>query len=144
MFARILLAWDGSEVSLRAYDAAIDLTRRYDAELVAVSIAYSPSHTETSADREESVGAARRYLEETFGELRDRAERAGVGVVHEIIEGASPAEALLRHAHEHGFDVIVCGHHHSRRIGRLLLHGVAEALLAEGTIPLLIVSDPER
>ena len=47
MFQRILIAWDGSEVSLRAFDAAIDVTRRYDAELTAVSIAYSPAHAET-------------------------------------------------------------------------------------------------
>ena len=43
MFQRIMLAWDGSEVALRAFDVAIDVTRRYEAELVAVSIAYSPA-----------------------------------------------------------------------------------------------------
>jgi nucleotide-binding universal stress UspA family protein len=144
MFQRILLAWDGSEASLRAYDVAIDLTRRYDAELVAVSIAYSPAHAETAADREESETAAQRYLEQTFLELRDRAERAGVQVEHDIIEGSEPARALLDHAHAHAFDLIVCGHHHTRRAGRLLLHGVAEGLLSDGTIPLLIVSDSGR
>ena len=144
MFQRILLAWDGSEASLRAYDVAIDLTRRYDAELVAASIAYSPAHAETAADREESETAAQRYLEQTFLELRDRAERAGVQVEHDIIEGSEPARALLDHAHAHAFDLIVCGHHHTRRAGRLLLHGVAEGLLSDGTIPLLIVSDSGR
>ncbi len=47
MFQRILLAWDGSEVALRAFDLAIDLTRRYDGELSVVSVAYSPAHAET-------------------------------------------------------------------------------------------------
>jgi nucleotide-binding universal stress UspA family protein len=44
MFQRFLLAWDGSHVALRAFDVAIDLVRRYEGELVAVSIAYSPGH----------------------------------------------------------------------------------------------------
>ena len=83
------------------------MTRRYEAELVAVSIAYSPAHAETAGDREESADAAHRYLQETFGEVADRAERAGVDVEHEIIEGETPARALLDYAHEHGFDLIV-------------------------------------
>jgi nucleotide-binding universal stress UspA family protein len=141
MFQRILIAWDGSALALRAFDVAIDVTRRYDAELVAVSIAYSPAHAETAGDREESADAAHRYLQETFGEVVDRAERAGVDVEHQIIEGQTPARALLDHAHEHGFDLLVMGHHHSRRAGRLLLRGVTQQLLADATIPVLVVSD---
>ena len=78
MFQRFLLAWDGSRVALRAFDVAIDLARRYEGELVAVSIAYRPGHAETSSDRDESAAAARRYLQESFTEVRDRADRAGV------------------------------------------------------------------
>jgi nucleotide-binding universal stress UspA family protein len=141
MFRRFLLAWDGSRVALRAFDVAIDLVRRYEGELVAVSIAYSPGHAETSSDRQESVAAARRYLQESFAEVRDRADRAGVRVEHEIIQGDQPARALLNHAHEHGFDLIVCGQHHSRRAGRLLLHGVAEDLVSAAMTPVLVVGE---
>jgi nucleotide-binding universal stress UspA family protein len=141
MFQRILIAWDGSPVAARAFDHAIDITRRYDAELVAVSIAYSPSHAETPADRAESVNAAHAYLRETFREIADRAQRAGVAVSHEIVDGEAPAEALAAYAHEHGFDLIVCGHHHSRRAGRLLLRGISQDLLATTTVPILVVSD---
>jgi nucleotide-binding universal stress UspA family protein len=139
MFQRILLAWDGSEIALAAFDVAIDLTRRYDGELQVVSVAYSPSHAETTADRVESEDAAHRYLETTFDEVKDRAERAGVEVEHQILEGDAPARVLLAHAHEHGFDLIVCGHHHARRAGRLLLRGVAQDLIGEGATPVLVV-----
>jgi|ERR1700684_150810 nucleotide-binding universal stress UspA family protein len=141
MFQRILLAWDGSEVALRAFDVAIDLTRRYEAELVAVSVAYSPAHAETRADRAESTDAAHRYLEATFDEVKDRAERAGVGVEHQIVEGETPAKALLAYVHDHGFDLIVSGHHHQRRAGRLLLTGITQDLLANAPVPMLVVSD---
>lgn len=144
MFQRILIAWDGSEVALRAFDVAIDVTRRYDAELVVVSIAYSPAHAETASDREESADAAHRYLQTTFGEVADRADRAGVSVEHQIVEGETPARALVDYAHEHGFDLLVCGHHRSHRAGRLLLRGVTQELLRTATIPVLIVSDETR
>jgi nucleotide-binding universal stress UspA family protein len=141
MFQRFLLAWDGSQVALRAFDVAIDITRRYEGELIAVSIAYSPAHAETSSDREESSDAARRYLQESFAEVRDRADRAGVTVEHHIIDGDHPARVLIDHAHHHGFDLIICGQHHSRRAGRLLLHGVAEDLVNAAVIPVLVIGE---
>lgn len=141
MFQRILIAWDGSPVALQAFDAAIDIARRYGAELVAVSIAYSPAHAETEGDRAETADAAQRYLAQTFREVVDRAERAGVEVTHQIIEADKPAAALLDYCHEHGFDLIVCGHHHARRAGRLLLRGVAEELIETSTAPVLVVGD---
>jgi nucleotide-binding universal stress UspA family protein len=144
MFQRILLAWDGSEVALRAFDAAIDMSRRYEAELVAVSIAYSPAHAETDLDRRQTAEAAQRYLASTFAEVADRAQRAGVAVEHEIIEGATPTSALAAYAHEHGFDLIVCGHHHSRRAGRLLLRGVMQDLVEATSTPVLVISDERR
>ena len=140
MFQRILLAWDGSETSLLAFDVAIDVTRRYDAELVVVSVAYSPAHAETGADRRETVNAAHRYLAQTFEEVADRAQRAGVHVTHEIVDGDTPAHALNDYAHAHGVDLIVCGHHPTRRAGRLLLHDIAQDLIQQPT-PVLVVSN---
>jgi nucleotide-binding universal stress UspA family protein len=143
MFQRILLAWDGSEIALRAFDAAIDVTRHYDAELIAVSIAHSPAHAETATDRKETEEAAHRYLEQTFAEVIDRAHRVGIEVTHEIIDGRTPASALLQYAHNHGFDLIVCGHHRSGRAGRLLLKGVAQELIENGA-PILVINDGPR
>jgi nucleotide-binding universal stress UspA family protein len=143
MFQRILLAWDGSEVARRAFSVAVDLTRRFDGDLTAVSIAYSPAHAETEADRAESAEAARRFLEETFASVRDRADRAGVRVEQTVIEGDPPGDAVLDYAHEHGFDLIVCGHHHTTRAGRLLLRGVDERLVADARIPVLVIGDRE-
>ncbi len=143
MFQRILLAWDGSEVALRAFDFAIDIARRYEAELVAVSIAYSPAHAETAADRDETVEAAHRYLTHTFEEVVDRAHRAGVDVSHKIIDGPTPAKALLSYSDRHGFDLIVCGHHHSGRAGRLLLKGIVPQLIDSG-VPVMVVGSNPR
>ncbi len=138
MFQRILLAWDGSAVSRRAFDLAIHLGRRYESDLVAVSIADSPAHAETRADRAESADAARRYLE---GTLPTCAITRNAAVGYEIVEGEDPSHAVLAYAHEHGFDLIVAGHHHSACAGRLLLRGVAEKLVARACIPVMIVGE---
>lgn len=143
MFQRIVISWDGSDAALRAFDVAIDLTRRYQAELVAVSIAYSPAHAETDADREESASAARRYLQESFAEVKDRAERVGIDVEHHIIAADHPVPAILAYVHEHGFDLIVCGHHHGSRAGRHLLASFAGDLVSAATTPLLVVGESD-
>ncbi len=140
MFQEILIAWDGSRPAERAFDLAVDIARRYGAELVAASVAHSPAHAETEGDRLESVDAAARYLRETFEKFCDRADRAGVDVRQEIIEGEHPAQDLLDYAREHGFDLVIIGHHRNRRSGRFLLHGIAERLIASAEIPVLVVS----
>ena len=141
MIQQILIAWDGSRPAHRALDVAIDLARRYEAELVAASVAHSPAHAETEADRTESVDAARRYLEDTLRAVADRAERVGVPLTHVIIEGDAPADDLLGYAHEHGVDLVVVGHHRNRRPGRFLLHGLAERMIARADMPVLVVSN---
>jgi len=142
MFTRLLLAWDGSPSAQRALDLAVSVARRYGAEIVAASVAHSPTHAETEEDRVESVDATRRFLEESFSRVRDRAERAGVAVEHVIVEGEEPADDIIRYAHEHGFDLVVAGHHRGgRRPGRLVLHGLADRLVAHSDVPVLIVGD---
>jgi nucleotide-binding universal stress UspA family protein len=37
-------------------------------------------------------------------QARDRADRAGVTVEHQIIHGGHHARALIQHAHQHGFE----------------------------------------
>jgi nucleotide-binding universal stress UspA family protein len=141
MFQQIMIAWDGSAASLAAFDVAIDITRRYDGELTAVSVAYSPAHAETRSDRAESADAARRHLERSFLDVADRAQRAGVDAQHTIIDGDQPAQALRNYSDQHGFDLIVCGHHRTQRAGRLLLRDLADQLYREATIPVLVVAE---
>jgi nucleotide-binding universal stress UspA family protein len=143
MFHRILLAWDGSRPARHALDAAVDLARRYDADIVVVSVAHAPAHAETREDRAESTAAAREHLEGTLAGVRDRADRVGVPLEHVVLEGDRPAEEILAYAHRHGFDLVVAGRHRTGRAGRLLLHELAERLARQGTLPVLIVGETD-
>ena len=141
MFQRILIAWDASRPAQHALDLAVDLARRYDGEIIAVSIAQSPTHAETREDREESVQAAREHLQATLGDLRDRADRIGVPLEHVIVNGSHPADDILRFAREHAVDLIVVGRHSKGRAGRLLLHGLSERFAQSAPLPVLIVGE---
>jgi nucleotide-binding universal stress UspA family protein len=141
MFQRVLVGWDGSRPAKRALDLAVDLARRYDAEIIALSVAHSPAHAETEADRVESVEAARAHLTESFANVSDAAPRVGVALEHVVIEGDHPADDLIAYAHEHGFDLVVVGHHR-RRGGRFVVHGLTERLVDVCDVPVLVVTEP--
>jgi nucleotide-binding universal stress UspA family protein len=141
MFHHILLAWDGSPSAERAVDVVIDLARRYDADVTAASVAYAPANAETTADRRESVDAARRHLEEGFERIRDRAERAGVELDQQILESDDPASALLAYAHDHAFDLVVVGHHTRGRGGRVLFGGLSDRLTENPRVPVLVIGN---
>ena len=124
MFQRILVAWDGSELAGQALDLAVDLARTYRAEVVAASVL--------------APGADGRALDAAFAAARE-SRCGGVEVEHAVIRGRHPAADLLGFAHEHGFDLLVIGHHRDTGPGRLALHGVTEHLVSASRVPVLVV-----
>jgi nucleotide-binding universal stress UspA family protein len=131
MFQLILVPWDASDLCGRALDAAVQLAREYEAEIVAVSVL-----TPSGPDRETAMV--------TFDQARKAADTAGVPITHDVIEGRRPAHDLHAYAHSLGFDLIVVGHHRDHRPGVLMLHGVTEHLVSECEVPLLVVPGPPR
>jgi nucleotide-binding universal stress UspA family protein len=127
VFQRVLVAWDGSELAEQALDMAVDLARTYDAEIVAASVL--------------GPGVDGHALDTAFASAREQ-RCAGVAVEHRVISGRHPAADLLDFAHEHGFDLLVIGHHRGKVPGRLLLHGVTEHLVSACRLPVLVVGSP--
>jgi len=126
MFQRILIAWDGSTVAVRAFDTAIDLTRRYDAELVAASVAYSPAHAQTHADREESTDAACPGVVDDDRGVAGEGGRRGDGLDRGDVEGDGDEARVVGWLRVAGGDVDLRGPA-GEQLGR---EGLAEAALA--------------
>jgi nucleotide-binding universal stress UspA family protein len=137
LFQRILVAWDGSELAGRALDAAVQFAARYEAQVVAASVVRAPPHQHQGPA--EMTEQAHRRLAAAFEEGRGPAERSGVAISHEILDGHDAAADLLAYAHEHGFDLVVIGHHRHPRPGTFVLHGVTEHLVSAADVPVLVV-----
>ena len=97
----ILVAYDGGEPARRALETAIELTKKFGAELAVVSVV--PVHPgRTPIDPWDDRVVHDRQL----AEARDML--AGQGVVAELIEPAGePAQAIERVAKVGGFDTIM-------------------------------------
>ena len=74
---KILVAYDGSEESEKAFDMALDLAGKYSAQVVVVSVA-RPSEPPTAVEMDAILEVAAEYYHTRFSDLRKKASRCGV------------------------------------------------------------------
>jgi nucleotide-binding universal stress UspA family protein len=143
MFKRLLVPTDGSDLSLRAANTAIEMAAALKASVLFLHVA-TPFHTisymaEMLAATEleytqEAIARAERYL----AEVRDLASRAGVpcDTTHALED--QPDEVIVRVAAERQCDLIVMGSHGWRGLNRLLLGSVTQKVLLTAKVPVLV------
>ncbi|MGA2404647.1 MAG: universal stress protein [Syntrophobacteraceae bacterium] len=105
---KILVAYDGSEESEKAFDMALDLAGKYSAQVVVVSVA-SPSEPPTAVEIDAILEVATEYYYTRFSDLRKKASLCGVEPQFKISAG-HPAEQIVLFANEEKAQMIVMGH----------------------------------
>jgi len=94
-FTRIIVAVDGSDVSLRAAEHAARIAKQDGAELVALHIVPVPQF-EVKGDLAEIYASARRDARTWMKDVEDIATRNGIGMKTEVVVGAySVIDAIL-------------------------------------------------
>jgi len=128
MIHKILLGYDGSASADHAYRFAVDLSRRYGAELHALVVARPPDFGE-DVEAEAAIEDARRRYGRVLSALKVRLAGDGVSAQASLVVG-HPAEQLVRHAEQHGIDHIVVGHRGHTLFERWLIGSVARQVIA--------------
>jgi nucleotide-binding universal stress UspA family protein len=145
--ARILVPVDGSELSLRAAEAAAELAARMGASVTLLT-AVEPPVVAAEYVSEAVLQQLRQGVEQALQALLDQAA-ARVRPLQPQVEtrlvSGSPATTIATEAAA-GYDLIVMG---SRGMGlapadRHLLGSVAEGVLRRTRCPVLVIPDPPR
>ncbi|MBM4015615.1 MAG: universal stress protein [Planctomycetes bacterium] len=140
-FRRILFATDLSELSFQAWPTALEMARRFGAELHAVCVIEEPY----ALAPYEQYGALLRAMQEIRPQVEQRlADRvkdrpADLAITTAVIEAAAPASALVEYATKRGIDLIITTTHGRGGLSHLLLGSVAERLLRLAPVPVLVV-----
>jgi nucleotide-binding universal stress UspA family protein len=137
MIKRILLAFDGSDASSKAFDVAAEMAQRYQAQLTVLTVAQTPEigdEVETEAVIEHSSNYHKRLLHG----LKHRGERYGVQPHVEMVVG-HPARQILEHADKHQADVIVVGHRGRGALDRWRLGSVAHRIISYADCAVMVV-----
>lgn len=146
--SRILVPIDGSENSFRAASFAIDLGKRYGAELVTINVLDLNQTLAQVAfyglafpnNIEEMMERARKEAAPWFERIRKEAEDSNVKIQSEVIEAPlSVTGQIANYAESHQIDMIVMGSRGRTRIKRLLLGSIASGIVTYAPCPVLVV-----
>ena len=138
----ILIPYDGSEYSNRAYNYALDLAKKYNSNLVAVScIVEQNQPPEMMMLEEENMQLQKQKVValQLLSIIESKAEELGINFKGIILKTSSVTDALLSYAESNDVDIIIMG---SRGLGgfkKLLLGSVTSVLLQHSKCPVLIV-----
>jgi nucleotide-binding universal stress UspA family protein len=137
MIKKILLAYDGSEPAKKALDSAIDLARKYQAELYVLTVAQPPDFGE-DVETEAIIENSRIYHQRALTPVRHLVATSGVKAQFEVAVG-HPAEQIIYHADRHQVDLIVLGHRGKSLFRRLLLGSVSKQVTQYADRAVLVV-----
>ena len=144
---RVLVALDGSEVSVRAAQAAVDLFGP-DHEYFVVNVAaaavvwpegvtYGGVYPMSGDEWTALTVAVDTAAQET---AEHGATKAGITPAEILVEHGDPVAAICDAADSHDADVIVVGSHDKGRLERLITPSIADAVVHHSARPVLVVS----
>ena len=139
MISKILVGFDASEESYKAFDAAVDMSVSHKSapEIIVLSVVRPPEGmnlVDTDSLEEEAA-------EEFKVELKTLVEKAGAGGVKisTAVAVGHPADTIVKYADEKGCSLIVVGHRGRSRLGGLLLGSVARHIITLAHCNVMVV-----
>lgn len=147
---KILVPVDGSPVSLKAAHYALHLATLENAKVVVM-------HVLEGVKQGGAIGLQARYgnvklvegfekvrmqaAEKWIGEIIDLGKKHGIDVKSEVVtdDGTSEEGMIIKHVKEHGTDLVVIGSRGRSKFKRLLVGGVANAVVNLSPCPVLVV-----
>jgi len=145
MYETVVLATDGSASTERAVTVGLDLVRRFDGTVHALSVV---DENEVTSTPREVRADLRQSLERRGRDAVERiADRSDRDVTTAIREG-KPATEICEYAASVDADIVVTGTRGRHGEHALLLGSVAEAVVRKSPVPVLTVrqlagSDPD-
>ena len=143
MYANILIPTDGSELAGKAVQHGIELAKRLDAKVIALTV-LPPFHTFTTDTQMIEDTPARykvrmhEHAEKTLGAVANEAQAAGVTCETVQIEDEHPYRAIIDIAVLKGCDLIVMASHGRHGISALVLGSETIKVLTHCKIPVLV------
>jgi nucleotide-binding universal stress UspA family protein len=138
-FSKIIVAVDGSEVSLRAADHAARIAKQDGAGLIALHVVPAPPF-EVQGQVADSYANARKDAKKWMKDVEDIAMRNGIGVKTEVLVGAySVVDAILGYAETTKADLIVTGTRGRTPSKRIVVGSVASGLVEYASCAVLVI-----
>lgn len=141
MIHRILLGFDGSADAQNALEFALELARKFGAELHVVAVVQPPD-VGGDVETEAVVENARRYFDDLLRALRQKLVREKIKTHFEVVLGHA-GDCIVTQAEKIGADHIVIGHRGLTLVERWFVGSVARHVIDHATCAVTVVR-PQR
>jgi nucleotide-binding universal stress UspA family protein len=128
MIRKILLGYDGSPSADDAFAFAVDLARKYGAELHLLGVARPPEFAD-DVEAKAVIENSRKHYDKVLNSQRAKLAHESIKSQFHVVVG-HPAEQIVRYAEAHGIDHIVVGHRGHTLFERWLIGSVARQVIA--------------
>jgi nucleotide-binding universal stress UspA family protein len=143
MYQRILVPTDGSDVTAKAVQTAIDLAKLSNGQLITISVKepfpYSAISEMQPVPPQEFYDAQERIASARVKAVQETAAAAGIACQAHTVEALHAWEAIIDHAKQQRCDLIVMASHGRRGVAALLLGSETQRVLIHSPLPVLIV-----
>ena len=143
MFSKILVPLDGSSLSEKALDPAVEMASKNDSEIILLeavqdSLVAVPEARYHVPPKEvyRSAVMSMQYLRNIASRLR----MEGIRVRCHVLEG-DPCSSILSYAHNEDVDVIVMSTHGRSGLSRMVMGSVASKVATTTHRPVVLVKD---
>jgi nucleotide-binding universal stress UspA family protein len=137
MLKTILVAFDGSEQSGKAFDLGLEIAAKFKAKLLVMGIVRLPEPA-ISVEIDALLDSGKSHFAEEFARLGEKAKELNVQF-ETVVEVGHPAEHILRYAEDHHADMIVMGRRGLNRATRFILGSVSERVMRYAHCPVAVV-----
>jgi nucleotide-binding universal stress UspA family protein len=140
MLNKILVAFDGSQQSYKAFDFALDMSRLCPGaapEIIVISVAQPPEPIDI-VEMDAVIDSATQHYEELFKELKDKAKERNIEIKTEVVVG-HPADQIVRYAKDSNADIILVGQKGKSKIESWLLGSVSKRVATYAPCSVTIV-----
>lgn len=147
MYARILIATDGSDLADRALEHGFQLAKLAGSEVTIVTVTepvtivgggYASVAGGVIDPLPELVEAQEKAAKDLLDRAAKRAAEQGITAKTILVDNSFAAEGIVETAKSIGAELIVMGSHGRRGLNRLLLGSQTNNVLAHTTIPVLV------
>ena len=143
---KILVPFDGSGYSQKAFDKALEIAEKFTSKLIVITVLQSKMSDSAGISLErmqeiqdEETDAATAMLKE----LESQANAKNVPFSMEVIHNPSSADGIVTFADKNNMDLIVIGSHGRTGFRKLVLGSVANGVVAQAKCPVLITKGTE-
>lgn len=143
MFKTILVPTDGSQLSEKAVQGAIELAKLSGGRIVAVSVAepypFTPSMDGAFApDLNLYEKQMQKFSEMHVQKVAEIAAKAGVPCETHVVQSFNPYEVIVKAATEYHCDIILMASHGRKGLNKLFIGSETQKVLAHSTIPVMV------